>query len=182
MTGKQDLRVKKTQRALASAMLMLLEVQSFGKITVNDLCTEAMVSRSAFYTHYEDKYALLGYCLEMLKNKLFADTEDMDIRGRIYEVLEKTLENVKMFRNLLMSELDEELMEMFRSAFHEDFEQLMKKHQKAKDVLPGPPEVISAYYAAGITSAILYWVREKTPYSTDEMADCLYALLPTEFS
>lgn len=182
MADKQDLRIKKTQRALALAMLTLLEMRSFGKITVNDLCAEAMVSRSAFYTHYEDKYALLSFCLDMLKQKMFVETEGMDIRSRIFDVLERTLENVKVFRNLLMSELDMELMEMLRGAFHKDFELMLAKHQQDGDILPGPPEVISTYYASGITSAILYWVSQKTPYSVDVMADCLYALLPTELS
>lgn len=52
---KQDLRIKKTQRLLALAMLTLLEKEGFSKITANDICTEAMISRSAFYSHFEDK-------------------------------------------------------------------------------------------------------------------------------
>ncbi|MDL2214099.1 TetR/AcrR family transcriptional regulator [Clostridia bacterium OttesenSCG-928-O13] len=175
---KQDLRIQKTQRALAMAMLTLLEKQSFGKITVNDLCAEAMVSRSAFYTHFEDKYALLSFCMDVLKQRMFEESEGQDLRARIRSVLEKAQENVKIFRNLLMSELDMELIEMLRRAFQEDFEKLLDARKVEGQALPGPLEVISVYYASGISTAIMYWLGRNMPYPIDEMTDCLVALLP----
>lgn len=178
MEEKQDLRIKKTQRALAMAMLTLLETHSFGKITVNDLCTEAMVSRSAFYTHFEDKYSLLKFCMIMLRQRTFEESKDENIRDHIHSVLEKAKENVKIFRNLLMSELDVELIEMMQKAFNEALEQALKKNKLDENMLPAPIELLSVYYASGITSAIMYWVGKGMPYSVDEMADYLCALLP----
>ncbi|MDR0405617.1 MAG: TetR/AcrR family transcriptional regulator [Clostridiales bacterium] len=56
---REDLRKRKTRAALTDAMLALLERRKFSKITVSDLCGKALVSRSAFYTHFTDKYDLL---------------------------------------------------------------------------------------------------------------------------
>ncbi|MDR3295102.1 MAG: TetR/AcrR family transcriptional regulator [Clostridiales Family XIII bacterium] len=67
---KEDLRIVKTRAALVNAMLALLERRTFGKITVFDLCNEALVSRAAFYTHFTDKYDLLGHWLLQLRNTL----------------------------------------------------------------------------------------------------------------
>jgi hypothetical protein len=39
---KQDLRIKKTQRALATAMLTLLETSAFSKITVHQISSPGM--------------------------------------------------------------------------------------------------------------------------------------------
>jgi AcrR family transcriptional regulator len=64
---KEDVRIVKTKKALFSALLYLLERHSFVKITVNDICVEAMVSRTAFYTHFQDKYDLLTQWLDALK-------------------------------------------------------------------------------------------------------------------
>ena len=41
MSGKEDLRVKRTKKALTKAFMKLLSVKSFEDITVNELCDEA---------------------------------------------------------------------------------------------------------------------------------------------
>ena len=50
----QDIRITKTHMALSKTLMDLLEKKSFQKITVNDICQDAMVSRSTFYMHFED--------------------------------------------------------------------------------------------------------------------------------
>lgn len=177
---KQDLRVRKTQLALQTAMLTLLEGTPFSKITVNDICTEAMVSRSAFYVHYDDKYALLRHCMNTLHQKLFDESAGFSVRERIKAVLERIKEDVRVFRNLLMSELDHSLMDMLRRGFEADFEKVLQSRgREALPPLPGPSDVIAVFYAAGVTSAIIHWINCKMIHSIDEMADALYALLPT---
>ncbi|MDL2327326.1 TetR/AcrR family transcriptional regulator [Ruminococcaceae bacterium OttesenSCG-928-A11] len=175
---RQDLRIVKTKRALATAMLCLLEKQPFGKITVNDLCQEALVSRSAFYAHFEDKYDLLHFCIQALKQRLFDESEGMDIQGRLQNVLENIQANVKIVRNLMMAELDAELMVMFRRTFLQDFERMLDARQIDGSTLPGPPEIMAAYFSSGVTSAIMTWVSGGMACSTGEMAACLLALLP----
>ncbi|MDL2217296.1 TetR/AcrR family transcriptional regulator [Christensenellaceae bacterium OttesenSCG-928-M15] len=178
MAEKKDLRIKKTERALTHAMLDLLEKQSFAKITVNDLCTEAMVSRSAFYAHFEDKYALLHFCVDVLKRRLFDEEEPVTLYERLIHVLNNIKSNVKIFKNLVMAELDVELMEMMRKSFQADFEFFLEKKQIAAQDLPGPSDVVAAYYVSGITSAIMLWVAKNMPYTVDEMASTLLKLLP----
>lgn len=63
-TKKEDLRITKTYKALQEALLILLEQRNFNHITVNDLCENAQISRTTFYTHFYDKYDLLKYWLE----------------------------------------------------------------------------------------------------------------------
>lgn len=63
-TGKVDLRVQKTERALMEAMMVLLKNKPFEDITVSDLCQAATVRRATFYKHYRDKYDFLDFCIE----------------------------------------------------------------------------------------------------------------------
>ncbi|MDR0382075.1 MAG: TetR/AcrR family transcriptional regulator [Oscillospiraceae bacterium] len=67
---KEDLRIVKTNKTLVRALLSLLKRRNFNKITVYDLCNEALVSRTTFYVHFNDKYDLLQYCLEDIKKQL----------------------------------------------------------------------------------------------------------------
>ncbi|MCL2352137.1 MAG: TetR/AcrR family transcriptional regulator [Firmicutes bacterium] len=65
--NKEDPRIIKTRSALVSALSALLTREKFSRITVYDICSEALVSRTAFYIHFSDKYDLLRYWLKMLR-------------------------------------------------------------------------------------------------------------------
>ncbi|WP_125571698.1 TetR/AcrR family transcriptional regulator [Lacticaseibacillus songhuajiangensis] len=54
-----DMRKFKTKRDIQNGFVTCLEGQNFADVTVNDICTQALVGRSTFYHHYADKYALL---------------------------------------------------------------------------------------------------------------------------
>lgn len=60
-----DLRVRRTQKLLREALIALVEERGFDAITVGEIAKRAMVSRAAFYRHYQDKYDLV--------EKIFAD-------------------------------------------------------------------------------------------------------------
>src|ERR1019366_1304954 len=55
-----DLRVRRTHKLLWEALMALLAERAFEAITVKNICDRAMVHRTTFYKHYEDKYALLS--------------------------------------------------------------------------------------------------------------------------
>lgn len=176
---KQDLRVKKTQRALSTALLTLLESSSFSKITVNDICSEAMVSRSAFYVHFQDKYDLLSFCMELLKHRLFEESEGAPIEQRIRSVLERVHENTRIFKNLMVSELDLEIMGMMQKSFTNDLKRIMDEKNVPQNRLPGPPEYLAVYYSSAITSTIMYWVSKNMALPIDDMVRFLCTLLPS---
>ena len=46
------------RESLIHALIDLLHKKTFYKISVNELCAAAQVSRSAFYSHFDDKYDL----------------------------------------------------------------------------------------------------------------------------
>ena len=55
-----DLRQRKTRRQLTEALSQLLEERPFADISVVDLCERAMVHRTTFYSHFNDKQELLS--------------------------------------------------------------------------------------------------------------------------
>lgn len=174
---KQDLRIRKTQRALEQAMIALLERHRFSEITVNDICQEAMVSRSAFYAHFDDKYALVQFCMDVLRREVFEEAEALDFEGRLRCVLENIKSHARIIKNLVMGEVDRELKDMMHRSFERDFGRAMADRGIGEDDFPGPLDVIVAYYAAGVTSAILHWLDKGMPYTTERMATTLNALI-----
>ena len=61
---KEDLRVRRTKKLLSNALFSLIKKKPFEKVTVCDICDEAMVHRATFYSHFADKYALLTYSID----------------------------------------------------------------------------------------------------------------------
>lgn len=53
-----DLRIEKTEKAIKNAFIELRAKKPLEKITVKELCAEACINKSTFYSHYADIYAL----------------------------------------------------------------------------------------------------------------------------
>src|SRR6516225_9814035 len=68
-----DLRVRRTHKLLWEALMAELSERTFEEITVSDICERAMVHRTTFYKHYEDKYALLEQGLRQMYDALVAE-------------------------------------------------------------------------------------------------------------
>lgn len=69
----EDKRIIKTKRSLKADMVSMLAKEDFEHISITELCRKAEVSRITFYSHYNDKYALLD---DIFNDMLKAGTED----------------------------------------------------------------------------------------------------------
>lgn len=66
-----DLRKRRSMQLLWKALfeLMIVKKMGFSKITVDHICENAMVHRSTFYKHFDDKFRLLEYGLNQLMER-----------------------------------------------------------------------------------------------------------------
>lgn len=69
MEKKLDLRIQKTYMALENAFTKLLEEKPFESITTNELCDAAMIRRTTFYKHFEDKYDYFSFFISNIINR-----------------------------------------------------------------------------------------------------------------
>jgi len=77
-TGKRvDPRVNRSKQLLAEALQRLTRERCFEDITVQDILESATINRATFYSHFEDKHALLHY--------LLADFFKQTLRKRVPE-------------------------------------------------------------------------------------------------
>ncbi len=72
---KEDLRIVRTKKLLKDAIFRLLQEKPIEDITVNEICDRAMVHRTTFYKHYEDKYHLLAGLMQELQFTLLPPEE-----------------------------------------------------------------------------------------------------------
>ena len=57
---KEDLRIKKTKKALRESLVELIKEKHLEKISVMEICEKALVNRVTFYSHYKDKLELFN--------------------------------------------------------------------------------------------------------------------------
>jgi AcrR family transcriptional regulator len=56
---KKDIRVRFTQKILRDSLVTLMKEKSILNISIKDICEKAGISRSTFYTYYNNQYDLL---------------------------------------------------------------------------------------------------------------------------
>ena len=59
--NEADPRVKRTRKLIVEAFFALLAEKRVQAISVQDIAERATVNRATFYTHFEDKYALMDW-------------------------------------------------------------------------------------------------------------------------
>lgn len=126
---KIDRRVAKTRMHMIQTTLELLRKNSFSKISVSDICEEAMISRSTFYTHFEDKFALLDACMQQIGQELLHDIESADPRSRHNAMITAIEADARLFRNIFINGKTEELQTFFSITATKIFSQSLKCKQ-----------------------------------------------------
>lgn len=96
----QDKRIIKTKKNIKRTMIDMLDSMSFEKITVAELCRRGEISRITFYTHYDDKYALIN---EMYNDYL---KEAYDIYHDLQAKNNEKMDSFTGYKNLLQCVLD----------------------------------------------------------------------------
>lgn len=89
-----DLRVKKTKKAIKTTFLELLESKPVSKITVTELAKKAEINKATFYLHYKDIFdlyqkSLCEYLVEVASQITFMDlffTDNEQFAEKLYEI------------------------------------------------------------------------------------------------
>lgn len=73
MVNQEDPRVLRTRQLIREAFRELLQNKGFDAITIKDIAQRATINRATFYTHYEDKYALMEEITEESFHKMIPE-------------------------------------------------------------------------------------------------------------
>ncbi|GIC75007.1 hypothetical protein LFLT20_20110 [Limosilactobacillus fermentum] len=92
------MKANRTVRDFEVALMNLLLTTSFERITVDQICDEALLHRSSFYRYFHDKYDLLEQALGAWVERIVDQTATED---DLIEALVSQIEaNRAMFSNL----------------------------------------------------------------------------------
>ncbi len=184
-TKKDDLRIRRTYRLLSDALMRLMRKEPFEKISVKDICEEAMVHRTTFYTHFEDKYDLLKYCIRELESPF--DTTDitensydgyknyyMDVARIILGEVEKQSD---LFISFMRRNEEETFLGNFQHHLTVKIAEKLDKCEKNGLKLPAPTPFLANFYAGACMSTASWWLKNNMPISTNEFVKYLSNLI-----
>lgn len=169
---KLDLRIRRTHKLLWEALLylMLVERLPLKSITVNQICEQALVHRTTFYKHFQDKYDLLNIGFQQLQDELNL----IPLIDRIqypFEMMSNT-KNHKLFTTIIESQKDDNMFSaLLEKRIKESLKVDLQKYSQEEGEFDVPLEVVAEFYAS-VTSALgTWWVqrgKEKTAAQMDQ--------------
>lgn len=172
---KIDARIVKTRRDLRAALLSLLRKDKFDKISVSDICAEAMVNRMTFYKHYKDKYDLLNDVIVNVKDNILRrmgqDHPDVELKSDALEficcLIEAVIDECMEHRELVASLSDNELvLTMISTTIEKSVADLLKALD-SEHPLKYPIEMIAASVTGAASFLVRHWLNRR-PEETKE--------------
>jgi AcrR family transcriptional regulator len=186
--GRTDKRVQRTQRLLRDALVSLVHEKSYDAIAVREILDRADVGRSAFYTHYEGKDALLAGSIEELLHASppRALPPQAPRLARVLRFSLPVFEHVERFRQDCHHQLgDAEHASLHRHLRPALVGQILEEvrsmarpgRQRGRAI---PAELIADYIVATFLVVLDWWTRSKRALPPREADDLFHALvLPT---
>ena len=179
-----DLRVIKTKNALYNTLIELMKDHAFEEIKVSDICTKALINRSTFYAHYNDKYELLKDMIDNLKDSL---TEELKKNQNIGDTKEYYLEMIKIFldhieskRNtyisIMINNRNSIMFDIVYDVLDHDIKSRLKSDTSSKKGIPS--NIVAKFYIGAVFNVGLEYLKNNNNYSKEDILKYLDILIP----
>lgn len=177
MEEKEDLRIRRTYKLLSEALTKLMIKKPFEKISVTDICDEAMVHRTTFYSHFHDKYDLLKYTFKDLEDTF----EEVPIKSLTYDgyreyytrvsknLISHVYENQDVFRLILKKNKEESILDGFRDELTEKIKSKLELCFEQGVSFTLPLELAAEMFSAACMTAVIWWLKNDMQVSTDDI-------------
>ena len=184
MNEKTDLRIIKTKKILFETLLKLMKHKNFDKIKISDICEEALINRSTFYAHYQDKYELLDDLVEDLKVSLLNDLGDNNntspkeyIMKLLSILIDKKKKKKDIYSAILLHNRNGFLIDFLIDVTERESAIRLKNNE---DIVKSqlPLEIIIRFYAGGLINICLSWLTQKEKYTKEELLEYINKLIP----
>lgn len=183
MDKKDDLRVIKTKKILYETLIELMKTKTFEEIKVSDICTKALINRSTFYAHYDDKYELLLEFINSLKeefiNELSKNKNILNTREYYLEMIRLFLDHIEnkkdIYNAIMINNRNSIMMDILSSVANNE---VIKKMESSNISTKVPANIIAKFYLGGVLNLGIEWLRDTNKNSKEEIIRYLEILLP----
>ncbi len=179
-----DLRVQRTYKMLSEAFVQLLHQKPYDKITVQEICDVAMIRRTTFYQHFEDKADFLRWFMRE-KQKEFIEkaprgTAPENLSHYYAYSVRHILHYIEENRDLVSLFMEQDMQQSavldgFARLFVQDITVHLHNHPLAGNTLP--PSFVAEFYIGALMAAIKWWITQGKEHSADELERFVTAMV-----
>ncbi|MDD6224326.1 MAG: TetR/AcrR family transcriptional regulator [bacterium] len=153
----QNLRTNKTKILLSKSLLELLETKDFYNIKVNEICNHALVHKTTFYNHFNDKYDLLNYILIEIYNGIKKEVNKNEGIIEYYLSIAKSYiklikTNPKLFQSMIQTSSNDLSSFMIQELYVKDVEDTISQMN-----IPIPSNYVARFYVSAVYSVLNEW-------------------------
>lgn len=185
MPSKEDLRVRKTKKALFDAFMKLLSEKPFDEITVNELCDAAGIRRATFYKHYSDKFDFLTAYTCLLRDRfdrLIWKGIKPSLTPDYYVEYAKRLihfisENSGAVHNICNSNLFPSVLAIIVEQNYKDTCERLRISVSEGMVLNASIETVAAMCTGGVAACVYGWIKSGKETNPDQLAEQVGAVV-----
>ena len=187
---QEDLRVRRTHKLLWEALMTELSQRPFEEITVKEICERAMVHRSTFYKHYEDKYALLEQGMRQMYDALVAEVVHAPPSAfsadhpppYFVRVFEHVAEHQQFYKLMLCGEGIGRFQKLVKDYIAEQALAKVRELPPANQHFAFPPAMQVQFFAGAVLSLLAWWLENDMPLSPHQMAQYVLSVAGTSSS
>jgi AcrR family transcriptional regulator len=173
---KEDLRVRRTRKRIQEALIELTVEKGYNRVTVQDIVERAVINRSTFYRHYLDKDDLLSKYMDEVTGVTFKD-DDADephdqqgIPSGLIKLLNHTRAFSEFYRIMLGANGHPLVSDRLRRKIESRIRLLIIIKGVKQDVKSPFLDMQLKYISGAGIGAILWWVENGTPSTSEELA------------
>ena len=183
-TKKEDIRIIRTKRDLADSLLQLLETKSFDKISVKEICKNALISKLTFYNNFKNKEELMTFVFErttkstfdnLKKNYLGDVNKSISYIDILISLVTLFYDEKSLFRKILKNDKEKSI---YTSLYYfiKDMIPTLVAEEKSNVANEIPMEIISSYYAGALSGLFYSMAMGEFGVSIETMARYIYTL------
>ena len=184
MRKKEDLRITKTKRNLYEGLLSIMKEKAFEEIKVSEICQTALVNRSTFYDHFDDKFELLESLIEDLKIDLttkLQENKQLETAKEYYMemiklLIDHTYDNITVYSSIIKHNNNSIVMDMVLDTVLKDVENYIAEH--LPESIEIPIEIISRFYVSAVINVCLEYIKVPHKYQKEDIITYLQKLIP----
>jgi len=167
-----DRRIQRTRQLLLDALVKLILEKGYESITVQDIIDCANVGRSTFYSHFQDKEALLLSgsenmlaVFEKFQKSPTPENAGWDLMLVLFQHAE---ENRLLFKALFGKQggaiLPNYMRKMLTASLKEHFQKAFPKKNP-----PVPLDVFVQYFVNSFFGLLVWWLDNDAAYTAEQM-------------
>jgi AcrR family transcriptional regulator len=176
----EDLRASRTRKRIQEALIELTVEKGYDAITVQDIVNRASINRSTFYRHYLDKADLLSKYMDEVTGVIFKDdfTNEQGVLSGLIKLLNHIQTFSEFYRIMLSANGHPLVSHRLRQKIESHFLIVLTQDSQAKEPKTPQFDMRLKYISAAGIGAILWWVENNTPCTSEELVSLVNSITP----